>query len=55
MFGGTSADTFVFTKTSDSSAKASRADVIRDFTDGVDKINLRAIDASTDLSGNKRS
>ncbi|MDC0500093.1 M10 family metallopeptidase C-terminal domain-containing protein [Paracoccaceae bacterium] len=52
MFGGSSADTFIFTKTSDSSANASRADVIRDFTDGVDKINLRAIDASTDLSGN---
>ena len=52
MFGGSSADTFIFTKTSDSSANASLADVIRDFTDGVDKINLRAIDASTDLSGN---
>ena len=54
MFGGSSADTFIFTKTSDSSANASRADVIRDFTDGVDKINLRAIDASTDLSGNNK-
>ena len=54
MFGGSGADTFVFKKASDSSANASRADVIRDFTDGVDKINLRAIDASTDLSGNNK-
>ena len=54
MTGGTGADTFVFKKTSESKASASRADIIEDFKDGVDKINLKAIDASTELSGNNK-
>jgi hypothetical protein len=52
MFGGSSADTFVFTKTSDSKVKASKADIIKDFTQGQDKIDLHFIDASTKIGGN---
>ena len=52
MFGGSGADTFVFKKTSDSKVGASKADVIKDFQQGVDVIDLSAIDASTKLSGN---
>ena len=53
MFGGSSADTFVFTKTSDSKVKASKADVIKDFEQGKDYIDLHFIfDASTKLDGN---
>ena len=52
MFGGAGADTFVFRSTTHSSASASGADIIRDFTRGVDKIDLHFIDASTKLSGN---
>ena len=52
LYGGMDADTFVFMKTSDSSARASSADIIRDFTRGQDKIDLHYIDASTKLSGN---
>ena len=52
MFGGAGADTFVFKKTSDSSASGSKADIIKDFTQGLDKIDLHYIDASTKLSGN---
>ena len=52
LFGGAGADTFVFRSTTHSSASASGADIIRDFTRGVDKIDLHFIDASTKLSGN---
>ena len=52
MFGGSGADTFVFKKTSDSKVGASKADVIKDFQQGVDVIDLSAIDASANLSGN---
>ena len=52
MFGGSGADTFVFKKTSDSKVGASKADVIKDFQQGVDVIDLSAIDVSTTLGGN---
>ena len=52
MFGGAGADTFVFTLSKDSSAKVSSADIIKDFDQGVDRIDLSAIDASTKLRGN---
>jgi Ca2+-binding RTX toxin-like protein len=52
MFGGSGADKFVFRITSDSNASASKADVIKDFTQGQDKIDLHFIDASTKISGN---
>ena len=54
MFGGSSADTFVFTKASDSKVKVSKADVIKDFEQGKDHIDLSAIDASTKLNGNNK-
>jgi Ca2+-binding RTX toxin-like protein len=52
MFGGSGADTFVFKKTSDSKVNASKADVIKDFQQGQDHIDLHFIDASTKISGN---
>ena len=52
MFGGSGADTFVFRNTSDSKVSASKADIIRDFDQGTDHIDLSAIDASTTLDGN---
>ncbi|MFT5631067.1 MAG: serralysin, partial [Gammaproteobacteria bacterium] len=52
MFGGSGADTFVFRKTSDSKVNASKADVIKDFQQGQDHIDLHFIDASTKISGN---
>jgi serralysin len=44
LAGGEGADTFAFLKASDSAANA---DVIRDFREGIDTIDLRAIDADT--------
>ena len=52
MFGGSGADKLVFRKTSDSKVTASRADIIKDFKKGTDKIDLHFIDASTKISGN---
>ncbi|WP_171129284.1 MULTISPECIES: M10 family metallopeptidase [unclassified Ruegeria] len=51
MIGGSGADEFVYRSTSESKASVSKADVIRDFQVGVDKIDLSAIDASTILAG----
>ena len=45
MTGGADADTFVFTAASDSTSSA--RDTIVDFVEGVDKIDLHAIDANT--------
>jgi Ca2+-binding RTX toxin-like protein len=45
MIGGDGSDTFVFTATSDSTSSA--RDTIVDFEEGVDKIDLSAIDANT--------
>jgi hypothetical protein len=52
LTGGSGADTFVFDKLSDSHAASSKADVIKDFKHGVDHIDLRSIDASSEISGN---
>lgn len=52
MLGGTGEDTFVFKNTSESKFKLSKADVIEDFQQGLDVIDLSAIDASTELDGN---
>lgn len=52
MLGGSGADTFVFKNTSESKFKLSKADVIEDFEQGLDVIDLSAIDASTVLVGN---
>ncbi|PYF09946.1 putative secreted protein (type I secretion substrate) [Rhodobacter viridis] len=51
MTGGTGADRFVFTTTGQTGTSATSADRITDFTHGVDRIDLHAIDASTVLSG----
>lgn len=52
MIGGDGADQFVFQRMNDSSKAIKRADVIRDFDQGTDKINLRGIDASVIEAGN---
>tara|TARA_B110000977_G_scaffold58115_1_gene79030 strand:- start:127 stop:1716 length:1590 start_codon:yes stop_codon:yes gene_type:complete len=54
MTGGTGADEFVFKKASESNEGAADADIITDFKQGIDIINLKAIDASTELSGNNK-
>ncbi|WP_194097072.1 M10 family metallopeptidase C-terminal domain-containing protein [Marivivens aquimaris] len=51
LIGGAQADVFVFTKTADSSKKITNADLIRDFQQGLDLIDLSQIDASTVWSG----
>jgi Ca2+-binding RTX toxin-like protein len=51
IYGGTGSDQFIFAAFSDSSASASRADVIYDFRDG-DKVILSALDANLLRSGN---
>ena len=52
MSGGGSADTFVFRSIKDSGRTRSAADVILDFTDGVDLIDVSAIDANLATAGN---
>jgi Ca2+-binding RTX toxin-like protein len=48
LFGGDGRDTFVFDKTHEANG-----DRIADFTKGWDKINLRGIDANTEIAGNQ--
>lgn len=50
--GGSGADVFKFLSTSSSSHIFSQSDIIRDFQQGLDRIDLSAIDASTILPGN---
>ena len=52
MTGGAGADKFIFLSTADSSAGSSR-DVILDFANGTDKIDLSKIDANTLAAGNQ--
>ena len=52
LTGGKGADTFIFKTLSDSKAGGLR-DVITDFTDGQDHIDLRGIDANTAKAGNQ--
>jgi len=47
LTGGGGSDTFKFTAVGDSTTSTGTADVIMDFTHGVDKIDLSAIDAKT--------
>jgi Ca2+-binding RTX toxin-like protein len=51
LLGGAGADVFVFKATSDSSV--ANPDTILDFTTGLDKIDLFAIDANTRSGGNQ--
>lgn len=52
LVGGAGTDTFVFVQASHSATTAQTADVIVDFVQGTDKIDLSQIDASSILSGN---
>jgi Ca2+-binding RTX toxin-like protein len=53
LYGGAGADTFTFTSFRDSTAKAAERDTIYDFSSRQrDKIDLKAIDASTKSGGN---
>jgi len=53
MTGGAGADTFIFNSTSNSGATIASADVITDFTHGIDKIDLRNIDANLTTAGDQ--
>lgn len=51
MYGGAGNDVFVFTAVTDTGAVATSTDVLFDFVDGSDKIDLSQIDASSLLVG----
>jgi Ca2+-binding RTX toxin-like protein len=54
LYGGEGADSFAFTSSRDSTAKAAGRDTIYDFSSRQrDKIDLKAIDASTKAKGNQ--
>ena len=53
MTGGAGNDTFLFKAISDMGTTASTRDVITDFTQGQDKIDLSAIDANSKLTGDQ--
>ena len=52
MTGGAGADTFVFTALNQSGITAASRDVITDFVNGTDRIDLSGIDAKTTVIGN---
>jgi Ca2+-binding RTX toxin-like protein len=52
LTGGNGADTFVFKSITDSTTLVTTADVITDFVDGQDKINLADLDAFATTSSN---
>lgn len=54
LYGGAGADRFVYRSASDSKVNVSQRDTIKDFTRGADKIDLRQIDASDDISGDQQ-
>ncbi len=53
MTGGAGADFFVFKSATDSGSSPPTRDIITDFTRGLDKIDLSAIDANAAASGNQ--
>lgn len=53
MTGGAGNDVFLFKAVSDMGTKVSTRDIITDFTQGQDKIDLSAIDANVKLSGDQ--
>jgi Ca2+-binding RTX toxin-like protein len=53
MTGGLLRDVFDFNKITETGKTGSTRDVIKDFTHGVDDIDLRTIDASTKAGGNQ--
>jgi Ca2+-binding RTX toxin-like protein len=53
LYGGDGADIFEFTSPGDSAPGQGRRDSIQDFARGVDRIDLRDVDASTKAAGNQ--
>ena len=53
LTGGKGADTFVFNNESESWITSTTRDTITDFTSGIDKIDLSAIDTNAKISGNQ--
>jgi serralysin len=53
LTGGAEADTFDFTSLKDSGITAATRDVITDFQDGIDRINLSPIDANVLAAGDQ--
>ncbi|MGV8854179.1 MAG: M10 family metallopeptidase C-terminal domain-containing protein [Devosia sp.] len=53
LTGGAGNDIFVFKSVSDMGTRTSTRDVITDFTQGQDKIDLSALDANSHASGNQ--
>jgi hypothetical protein len=51
LYGGTGYDTFYYASTSDSGVTVTTRDRIGDFENGIDLINLQAIDANTATKG----
>lgn len=51
LTGGGGADTFIYTTVTDSTL--ADLDVVTDYQDGVDRLNVQTIDANTDLGGNQ--
>lgn len=54
LIGGAGADRFVFRQVEDSNTIRAKSDLIEDFDQRYDVIDLRAIDASTEWVGNNR-
>jgi Ca2+-binding RTX toxin-like protein len=53
LFGGTGADTFVYNAIGETPVGFGNRDLVHDFEEGVDKIDLSAIDAKTGVSGDQ--
>jgi serralysin len=53
MTGGAGADDFRFNAVNETTKVVATRDVIKDFAHGVDKINLKAIDASSKVAGDQ--
>jgi Ca2+-binding RTX toxin-like protein len=54
LFGGEGGDSFIFTSIKDSTVKSAGRDIVYDFSHSQkDKIDLKAIDASTKATGNQ--
>jgi Ca2+-binding RTX toxin-like protein len=52
MWGGSGADNFVFKAENESGNELALADIIADFVQGQDRIDLGAVDASAQITGN---
>ena len=52
LYGGTEADVFLFKSLADTGTTSSTRDLIADFSRGLDRIDLSAIDARSNVYGN---